>query len=104
MEKHDLGFWIAAFGAAVVKLLTSEYGGLLKAIVTVMTAIFSAYFFTTPAMVILGLEPAVYTTAMAAVMALTGEGFMRWVMNVVTSLPSDPNKIVALIRQWRSGK
>lgn len=73
-------------------------------IVTVLAAIFSAYFFTSPAMHLLGLDPGVYTTVMAAVMALTGEGLMRWAMKMVDGLPSDPGKILDLIKQWRGGK
>jgi len=104
MEKHDLAFWLAVVGATVVKLLTSQYGGTVKMIATVLAAIFSAYFFTAPAMHILGLDPGVYTTVMAAVMALTGEGFMRFAMKLVDSLPSEPSKIIELLKQWRNGK
>ncbi len=104
IEKHDLAFWLAAFGATVVKLLTSEYGGPVKLTATVLAAIFSAYFFTSPAMHFLGLDPEVYTTVTAAVMALTGEGFMRWGMKLVDGLPSEPGKIIDLFKQWRGGK
>lgn len=104
MEKHDLAFWLAVAGATVVKVLTSQFGGPLKLVATVFAALFSAYFFTAPAMHILGLDPAVYTTMMAAVMALTGEGFMRFGMRLVDSLPSEPSKILDLLRQWRDGK
>lgn len=104
MEKHDLAFWLAVVGATIVKVLTSQFGGPLKLVVTVFAALFSAYFFTGPAMHILGLDPEVYTTVMAAVMALTGEGFMRWFMKLVDTLPSEPGKILDLVRQWRGGK
>lgn len=101
IEKHDLAFWLAAGGATVVKILTSEYGGPVRLFATVVAAIFSAYFFTPPAMHILGLDPEVYTTVIAAVMALTGEGLMRWAMRMADSLPSEPSKIIELFRQWR---
>lgn len=104
IEKHDMAFWLAVFGATVVKLLTSEYGGPIRLFATVVAAIFSAYFFTVPAMHVLDLDPEYYTTVTAAVMALTGEGFMRWGMRLVDSLPSDPSKILELIREWRNGK
>lgn len=104
MEKHDLAFWLAVVGATLVKVLTSQFGGPVKLVATVFAALFSAYFFTTPAMHFLGLDPEVYTTMMAAVMALTGEGFMRWGMKMVDTLPSDPARILDLIRQWRGGK
>jgi hypothetical protein len=104
MEKHDLAFWLSVAGATMIKLLTSQYGGPLKVLLTVLAAVFSAYFFTIPAMHILGLDPEVYTTVMAAVMAVTGEGLMRWVMKFVDTLPYDPGKLIDLIRRWRSGK
>lgn len=104
MEKHDLAFWLAVAGATIVKLLTSQYGGPVKLIATVFAALFSAYFFTGPAMHLLGLDPAVYTTIMAAVMCLTGEGLMRWGMKLVDTLPSDPARILDLLKQWRGGK
>jgi hypothetical protein len=100
MEKHDLSFWLAVIGAAGVKLFTSEYTGFLRALTTVVAAIFAAYFFTTPAMTLLGLDEAVYITPMAAIMALTGEGLMRWLMGVSNSLPTDPSKIVDLFKRW----
>jgi hypothetical protein len=100
MEKHNLSFWLAVIGAAGVKLFTSEYTGFLRALTTVVAAVFAAYFFTTPVMTLLGLDPETYTTAMAAIMALTGEGLMRWIMGVSDSLPSDPSKIVDLFKRW----
>lgn len=100
MEKHDLSFWLAVLGAAGVKLLTSEYAGFLKALATVMAAIFSGVMLTEPAMHILGLDPTVYTIPMAILMGLTGENLMRWVMGLTGSLPSDPGKILDLLKRW----
>lgn len=100
MEKHDLAFWLAAIGATIVKLITAPYKGFLQAFSTVFAAIFSAYFLTEPAMDLLGLDPEVYTTAMAALMALTGEGVMRWLIGA----SNDPTKVFDAIRQWRGGK
>lgn len=100
MEKHDLAFWIAAVGATIVKLFTAPYAGILQAFITVFAAIFSAYFLTEPAMDLLGLDSDVYITAMAALMALTGEGIMRWLIGA----SNDPTKVFDVIRQWRGGK
>lgn len=100
IEKHDLAFWLAVGGATVVKLLTSPYGGPIRALATVIAAVFSAYFFTQPAMAALGLDPNTYTTAMAAVMALTGEGAMRFIINV----SNDPTKALEILKMWRGGK
>ena len=99
MEKHDLAFWLAVVGATIVKLFTAPYAGFLQAFTTVFAAVFSAYFLTSPALDVLGLNPEIYTTAMAALMALTGEGLMRWVI----SASRDPGEIFKIIRQWRGG-
>lgn len=100
MEKHDLTFWLAAGGATLVKLVTAPYTGLWRAVVTVFAAVFSAFFLTAPMLDLLGLDPEIYTTAMAALMALTGEGIMRWVVGAA----NEPTKIIDLLRQWRGGK
>lgn len=100
IEKHDLAFWVAVGGAVVVKLLTSPYAGLKPAVATVFAAVFSAYLFTQPAMAILGLDPDAYTTAMAAVLALTGEGAMRLAINI----SNDPTKAIDILKMWRGGK
>jgi hypothetical protein len=99
MEKHDLAFWLAALGATIVKLFTAPYSGFVQAFITVFAAVFSAYFLTSPALDILGLDPEIYTTAMAALMALTGEGFMRWLIGA----SNDPSKIFEILKQWRGG-
>ena len=100
IEKHDLAFWLSVGGATVVKLLTSPYAGFIRALATVVAAVFSAYFFTSPAMAALGLDPETYTTAMAAIMALTGEGVMRFVIG----MSNDPAKLLDWVRAWRGGK
>lgn len=100
MEKHDMAFWLAAMGATLVKLITAPYTGLWRAVVTVFAAVFSAFFLTSPMMDLLGLAPEIYTTAMAALMALTGEGLMRWLIGAA----NEPTKIIDLLKQWRGGK
>jgi hypothetical protein len=100
IEKHDVPFWLAVGGATVVKLLTSPYAGFVRALATVIAAVFSAYFFTQPAMHFLGLDPEAYTTAMAAIMALTGEGAMRFAIQI----SNDPAKLLDWLRAWRGGK
>ena len=94
---HDLAFWIATAGATVVKLFTSPYQSILHAVSTVFAAVFFAYVFTAPAIDWLGLTPETYTTPMAALLALTGEGFMRMIIN----LTSDSTKVAELLRAWR---
>lgn len=100
MFGHDIGFWLAVIGATLVKLLTSPYHSFLRAAVTVFAAVFAAYIFTEPTVKWLGLEPETYTTPVAALLALTGEGLMR--LGMASS--NDPGKLFELLRQWRGGK
>ena len=94
---HDLSFWIAVGGATIVKLLTSPYNSFWRAVATVFAAVFSAWAFTEPTVDFLGLHPNTYKTPIAALLALTGEGFMR----VVMAGSNDPIKLMDLWRAWR---
>lgn len=93
-------FWIAVAGAVLVKLLTSQYQSLLRAIATVFTAVFAAYFFTDPVLDYLGLVPDTYKAPMAALLALTGEGIMR----ALIAAANDPTRIGDIWRSFRGGK
>lgn len=94
---HDLSFWIAIAGATIVKLLTSPYSSFMRAVLTVVAAVFSAWAFTEPALDWLGLNPATYKTPMAALLALTGEGLIR----ILMAGSNDPIKIMEWWRAWR---
>lgn len=94
---HDVSFWISVLGATVIKLLTSPYSSFTRAVLTVFAAMFSAYVFTEPMIHWLGLDPLTYTTPMAALVALTGEGLMR----TVISFAENPMKAVELYKAWR---
>lgn len=93
-------FWLAVAGAVLVKLITSQYQSLLRAVATVFTAVFAAYFFTDPALDYLSLSPDTYKAPMAALLALTGEGFMR----AIIAGANDPKKIGEVWRAFRGGK
>lgn len=99
MLHHDLAFWITVGVATVIKLLTSPAGSLLRTITTAIAAIFSAVVFTDPVLAWLGLDPATYKVAVAALLTLTGEGLMRVAMN----LASDPAKAFDYLKAWRGG-
>ena len=94
---QSLAFWVAIIGAIVVKLLTSPYHSLLRAVSTVFAALFAAYIFTDAAVDWIGLDPEKYTVPMAALLALTGEGLMRMVVKIT----SDYKEILNIIREWR---
>lgn len=91
---EDLWFWLAIVGAIIVKLVTADQFSWWRSVVTVVAAVFAAFFFTDPALDFLNLNPEIYRTPMAAVIALTGEGAMKFL--VVSA--GHPQKLVDL---WR---
>lgn len=94
-DYFDFRFWLAVAGAAAVKLLTSPWHSPTRAIVTVLAAVFSAWAFTDPVLRWWDLEPDTYRNAVAAILALTGEGGMRWIISAT------PEK---LFDMWRGRK
>lgn len=99
---HDFGFWVAAIGAGAVRVVTADHGGpmwarVLRAMAMFFMAIFAAVVFTRPVCIYLGLPLDVYEVPMAAVMALTGEGFMRMFIRAT----SDLKAVAEAYRIWR---
>lgn len=80
-EYTDYRFWLAVAGAAFIKLMTSPWHSPTRAVITVMAAVFAAWAFTDPVIDWWNLSPDKYRNAVAAVLALTGEGSMRWLIN-----------------------
>lgn len=96
----DISFWAAAVGAALVKVITSENHSFFRSTLTVAMAVFSSWAFTNPALEWLHLPPDTYKVPMAALLALTGEGVMRFLI----SIANDPSKGLEFWTKWRSGK
>jgi len=87
---YDLEFWLAALGAALLKVITSPKHSITRSATTIAAAVFCAWAFTDAVLVYLELDPESYTIATAALIALTGENVTRWVMDL------SPEKIIAL--------
>ena len=87
----DYRFWVAVAGAAIFKLMTSPWHSPTRAIITVLAAVFSAWIFTDPVLHFMD-WPMAYREPVAALLALTGEGTMRWAIRVT------PDK---LIEYWK---
>lgn len=90
-------FWSAALAAAFIRVATSERHSISRSLIIVAIAIFSAWVGTPPVLAWLNL-PSDYETVVAAVCALTGEGIMRWLINV----SKDPLQLLAMWRGQRS--
>ncbi len=97
---QDIAFWAATAGATTIKLLTSPFHSFTRACMNVFAAMFSSYVFTEPTLDWLGLDANTYRYAIAALLALTGEGLMRLAIQIV----NDPTRVIAFLRAWRGMK
>lgn len=97
MDEFDLKIWISVTVAIIFKLITSESLSLMKAIATVISAVFCAWVFTEPVLMFFQMDKETYELPMAAVLALTGEGIIRWLV----SISNDPKEIIDMIRKLR---
>lgn len=93
----DWKFWGVAAGATLIKVASSPFFSIWRAILAVFAALFSVYVFTDPVMYYLKLSVDL-KLAVAALLALTGEGFMR----MIIQWANDPRAIAdTLSRVWR---
>lgn len=92
---QDHKVWIAIAVATAFKLMTSKDMSLPRAVASVVAAVFSAWAFTDAALDLFSLNPATYQIPIAALLALTGEGAMRWLTSAT------PESFIDLIRKVR---
>lgn len=97
MLELDIKFWIAVVGAALIRVITSERKSFVRSMLTVGMAVFAAWTFTDAALDWFNLPPATYRYPIAALLALTGEGVMRAIINAV----NDPGFGIDLYNRWR---
>lgn len=97
MDEFDLKIWITVTIAIIFKLITSESLSVIKAIATVISAVFCAWVFTEPVLMFFEMDKETYKLPMAAVLALTGEGIIRWLIKV----SNNPNEIFETIRKLK---
>lgn len=74
---EDWRYWTAIVGAAVMKVMLSQTLSFKQACVTFILGIGAAWLFTDPLLDWSGLNPDVYKTPTAAILALTGEQIVR---------------------------
>ena len=93
---QDHEFWIAVIGAALFKVWTSKnkHPNWWGAAITGGFAIFCPYVFTDPVLKLMGWDDG-YKTLIAALLTLTGEGLMRWIMTLT------PEKALALWKEFK---
>ena len=96
----DLAFLAVIAAGALIKVFTSERLTLWGGTITAGIAIFSAVVFTDPIAVWLGLEASPFRYAIAALLTLSGEAFVRFFI----SLKIDGETIVTAYKTWRGIK
>lgn len=86
-------FWIAVLVALLVKIKTSAQLGAWQVITTILVAVGAAWVGTDYASEVFGVPQAVA----AAIVTLTAEGAMRWLLLLV----NDPKQAIDLWKHWR---
>lgn len=97
-------FWFATFGAAMLRAVFAEPRTTFVVLVSFFAAMFSAIVFTEPVVEWRSLTGG-WVWAAAAVISLTGEHFMRFVLKMIgrlsEKLEQDPAYLLTLIDKWR---
>ena len=95
LSGDEVRFWVAVVGAIILKLFTSEHSSVKNAFLIVCASIFMAWVFTDPVVHFLDLDPENYRVVTAALLALTGESLIKWIVK------ADPWTILI---EWRNGR
>ena len=93
ITQKPIEFWIAVGVAVIVKIKTSQRITPLQALMTIAVSVGAAYVATDWVASVSGMSEAVA----AALVALTAEGVMRWVL----SLSDNPQTALDWIKAWR---
>lgn len=87
--------------ATFVKLITSRRQTAWANIVSSITAVFCGYIFTDPLAFYLGVEDNNLRYAICALLVLTGEGIVRFLVDVTSTSENAKTFLMDLIRAWR---
>lgn len=93
---YDIRFWLVVIGATIVKVISSPFHSIRRAAIMIFVAFFCAVVFTEPVVDFFGLNRQTYGYGVAAALALTGEGFIRMILQMVEK----PEKLSAAISEW----
>ncbi|MBI4921844.1 MAG: hypothetical protein HY834_08850 [Devosia nanyangense] len=96
---HDLSFWIALFGAALVRVLTSPFHSILRASAQVFVSVFMAWLLTDIALAQAHLDPAIYKAPVGGLIALTADGIVRMILNWA----ANPADFLTMLQRLRGG-
>ncbi len=89
---------LAVLGGAAIKVATSKPVTMRAALLTWFVAVFAAAIFTGPVLHYMAVETDVMKYAVAGMLALTGEAFVRALVSI------DKEMVFKLLREWRRAK
>lgn len=94
---HDISFWIALFGATAIRVFTSPFHSILRAVLQVFISVFMAWLLTDSVVDWLRLDPFIYKAPVGGLIALSADGFVR----LLFDLQRHPKKAADLWRRIR---
>ena len=93
----EITFWLAVFGATIVKVLTSPYHSLKRSAIMVFVSVFCAWVFTDPVVYYLGLDAENHRNVIAALVCLTAEGVVR----AIIQGSDNPQTLLEVFKKWK---
>ena len=97
LDRYSVEFWLVVAAAVIIRLLASEKHTLFSAVLSVFNAVFAAVVFTVSVLDWLRLDPDTYQLPVAALLALTGQGLTKMLINYTDS----PQRLLEFIKSWR---
>ena len=101
LPEFEPGFLGVIVGGIVVKVITSKRLTFWSGMVTVITATFCAVVFTDPISYYLGVTDNSLRYAVAALLVFTGEGVVRFLIDVTSTSAGFKSFLTDVIRAWR---
>ena len=92
---QDHKFWIVVAAATVFKIMTSRNMSPGRVVATIVAAVLRSWAFTGAVIDFFSLNPDTYLIPVAALLALTGEGLMRWLTSAT------PETLIDFIKKAR---
>ena len=101
LPDFEPGLLAVIVGGSLIKLVTSKRLTMWSGLVTVVTAVFCAVVFTDPIAHVLNVQESSLRYAICALLVFTGEGIVRFIIDLTSDQQSLRTFIVDAIRAWR---
>lgn len=94
---HDWTFWVALIGAALIRVATSPFHSIPRAVIMVGTSVFIAWLLTDAVVDFLKLNPLIYKAPVGGLLALSADGLVRLFFTYLEK----PEAVIELWRKFR---